>query len=217
MNQPDFPQDPDELFDVVTEDGVPTGIVKRRADVHRDGDWHRAIHVWVYGSDADGAFVLFNLRSRNKDTMPLRLDVTVGGHLGAGETVADAFREIEEEIGITVNEADLEFLFVRRALGETERELQDVYLVRIDRALADYRPNPAELEALVRITLPDVLKVCGNPQTSVSASALQAESGLIEPFQVDDRTLLPPRFLPYHLEIARAIAARLGFVATPGA
>ena len=44
-------QDPDELFDVVDAGGNLTGIVKRRGDVHRDGDWHRAIHVWVIGVD----------------------------------------------------------------------------------------------------------------------------------------------------------------------
>ena len=36
---PDDPfSDPNELFDVYRSDGTPTGVVKRRADVHRDGD-----------------------------------------------------------------------------------------------------------------------------------------------------------------------------------
>ncbi len=214
-NQPDFAQSPDELFDVVTEDGSPTGIVKRRADVHRDGDWHRAIHIWVYGVDADGPFLLYNLRSREKDTMPLRLDVTVGGHLGAGETVADAFRETDEEIGITVHEEDLEFLFVRKAFGETERELQDVYLVRDDRPLAAYRPNPAELEALVKISLAQALAVFGEEQVAVPANALSAREGVVEPFTVDERTLLPRRYFPYYLAIAQAVAARVDGTFTP--
>lgn len=38
MHQPTFAQDPDELFDGITENRLPTGVVKRRADVHRDGD-----------------------------------------------------------------------------------------------------------------------------------------------------------------------------------
>src|SRR5215218_4884038 len=43
-------QDPGELFDVVTSGGEPTGIVKPRWQVHRDGDWHRSIHLWIYGA-----------------------------------------------------------------------------------------------------------------------------------------------------------------------
>ena len=139
MNQPDFPQDPDELFDIVNADGTPTGEVKRRADVHRDGDWHRAVHIWIYGVDATGPFIVFNWRSMLKDTMPGRLDVTVGGHLGAGETVTDAFREIEEEIGAALDSTRFEFLFTRQAFGDTEREVQDVFLVRDDRNLASYQ------------------------------------------------------------------------------
>ncbi|HYP61526.1 MAG TPA: hypothetical protein VEQ36_13940, partial [Thermomicrobiales bacterium] len=75
-------QDPNELFDVVTWDGKPTGIQKRRADVHRDGDWHQAIHVWVMGRDHDGEFLILQRRSMAKDTSPGMLDPTVGGHLG---------------------------------------------------------------------------------------------------------------------------------------
>src|SRR5688572_13467258 len=34
-------QDPNEPFDVIHADGTPTGRVKTRAEIHRDGDWHR--------------------------------------------------------------------------------------------------------------------------------------------------------------------------------
>ncbi|HVL25125.1 MAG TPA: NUDIX domain-containing protein, partial [Thermomicrobiales bacterium] len=124
-------QDPDELFDVVTADGTPTGITKRRADVHRDGDWHRAIHVWVYGIDDEERmpFLLLNQRGKHKDTWPGVLDATVGGHLAAGETVEEAFREIEEEIGIAADPARIRFAGTRPRSSESmpgiiDREIQ---------------------------------------------------------------------------------------------
>ena len=216
MIQPDFPQDPDELFDVVNESGEPTGIVKRRADVHRDGDWHRAIHVWVYGLGPDDPHVLYNLRSRHKDTMPLKIDVTVGGHLGAGESPADAFREIEEEIGIAAAPENLEYLFRRKAYGDTERELQEVFLLRDDRSLAEFRPNPAELEALVQISLDEAQSLFSESCASVEATALIAASGTIESLTVDEQFLLPQRYFPYYLDVARAISTRLEGSFTPG-
>ena len=100
MSDPLAAQDPGELFDVVTADGQPTGRVKTRAEVHRDGDWHRAVHVWVTGIDEHGPFLLFQRRSLLKDTQPGKLDATVGGHYRAGETLAETLREVEEEIGI---------------------------------------------------------------------------------------------------------------------
>jgi hypothetical protein len=33
------------LFDILDSDGRPTGVTKRRGDVHRDGDWHGALHI----------------------------------------------------------------------------------------------------------------------------------------------------------------------------
>ncbi|MDQ3657312.1 MAG: NUDIX domain-containing protein [Chloroflexota bacterium] len=207
--QPTFAQDPDELFDVITEDGAPTGIVKRRAEVHRDGDWHRAIHVWVYGVQDGIPFLLFNLRGRHKDTWPGVLDVTVGGHLAAGETIEQAFREIEEEIGIAADPGQLRFLETRKAYGKIERELQDVFLYRDDRPLGEYRSNPAELEGLVRLPVTDAVAIFSAQATSVEATILDAADLTVGPITVTSAILLPPRYFPYYLNIARAIERTL--------
>jgi len=207
---PDFAQDPDELFDVITEDGKPTGIVKRRADVHRDGDWHRAIHVWVYSVERGVPFLLFNQRGRHKDTWPGVLDVTVGGHLAAGETIEQAFREVEEEIGIVADPANLHFLETRKAYGKIERELQDVFLYRDDRPLGEYRPNPAELEGLARLTVTDATVIFGGQAATVEAAFLDAIEGTVGPLTVSSAILLPARYHPYYLGIGRAILAVIG-------
>lgn len=36
-----------ELFDIRTPQGAPTGDVKERSAVHRDGDWHGTDHIWL--------------------------------------------------------------------------------------------------------------------------------------------------------------------------
>jgi len=206
MSQPGFAQDPDELFDVVTEDGAPTGVVKRRADVHRDGDWHRAIHVWVHGTHDGIPFLLYNLRGRHKDTWPGVLDVTVGGHLAAGETVEQAYREIEEEIGIAADPARLHFLETRKAYGAVERELQDVLLYRDDRPLDTYRPNPAELEGLVKLAVADALAIFSGQASSAEAEILRAVDLTVLPVTVTPALLLPDRYFAYYRRIAQAVS-----------
>jgi isopentenyldiphosphate isomerase len=155
-------QDPDEPFDVIRADGMPTGEVKSRAAIHRDGDWHRAVHIWVAGVDNGTSFLIFQRRSPNKDTWPDRYDATVGGHYRAGESLVDALREVEEEIGITPDPGQLRPLGVRVCANEAQcgiidRELQDVFLLRDDRPLTAFRPNPAELAALARFPLQTII------------------------------------------------------------
>jgi isopentenyldiphosphate isomerase len=185
--QPAPAQDPGEPFDVITADGRPTGRVKTRAEVHRDGDWHRAIHVWVAGVDDRGApFLTFQRRSPQKDTWPARYDATVGGHYRAGETLAETLREVEEETGIIPDPRELRFLGVRvcaneAQLGIIDREIQDVFLLRDDRPLETFRPNPAELAALVRFPLQTLVPFLAGESGEIDGAALAPQATRAKP------------------------------------
>jgi isopentenyldiphosphate isomerase len=209
-----LPQDPRERFDVLHADGSPTGRTKARALVHRDGDWHRAVHVWVAGRDATGApFLLFQRRGSGKDTWPGRLDATVGGHFRAGERLAEALREVEEEIGIAAPPATLRPLGTRVWVNESEpgildHELQEVFLLRDDRPLAAYRPHPAELAALIRFPLSPLLALLAGAAPTIAGQALAP--GAARPVPV---TCTPNDFIPtvdrYFYRVAIATAAAL--------
>jgi isopentenyldiphosphate isomerase len=185
--QPEPAQDPGEPFDVITADGTPTGRVKSRAAVHRDGDWHRAIHVWVAGVDDHSvAFLMLQRRSPHKDTWPGRFDATVGGHYRAGETLVETVREVEEEIGIISELKDLRPLGIRVCANEAQpeiidREIQDVFLLRDDRPLEIFRPNPAELAALVRFPLETLLPFLAGESTEIDGESLAPHATRTEP------------------------------------
>ena len=180
-------QDPREPFDVVRADGTPTGIVKPRGQVHRDGDWHRALHVWVTGIDEAGSpFLMFQRRSPRKDTWPNRYDATVGGHYRAGESFADTVREIEEEIGISPEGLVLRPLGVRVSADEAQpgivdRELEEVYLLRDDRPLEAFRPHPAELAALARFPLETLLPLLSGETETAHGVSIAPGAARIEP------------------------------------
>jgi isopentenyldiphosphate isomerase len=207
--QPELAQDPDEPFDVITADGRPTSRVKPRAEVHRDGDWHRAIHVWVAGLDDHGApFLTLQRRSPNKDTWPARYDATVGGHYRAGETLAETLREVEEEIGIIPDPKELRALGVRVWANESQpgiidREIQDVFVLRDNRPLENFRPNPAELAALVRFPLETLVPFLAGEGSQIDGTSLAPAATRAEPItaRMDD-------FIPtvdrYFLRIAIA-------------
>ena len=101
-----------EYFDIRDSAGNPTGEVKARSLVHRDGDIHGTSHVWLVRKNKKSGYdVLLQKRSDNKDSFPGCYDISSAGHLPAGADYREsAVRELEEELGIAVSPEDLRFL-----------------------------------------------------------------------------------------------------------
>ena len=117
-------------------------------------------------------------------------------------------REIEEEIGITPDLSELRPLGVRVCANEAQqgivdREIQDVFLLRDDRPLQTFRPNPAELAALVRFPLQTLVPFLAGVTGEIVGESWVPEATGAEPIsaRIDD-------FIPsvdrYFLRIAIA-------------
>lgn len=217
MGEPSAIEDPytnpDELFDVLDGSGRPTGRVKRRADVHRDGDWHRAFHCWVLDESEPRPHLILQRRGARKDTWPSTLDVTVGGHFGHGETLADVVREVEEEIGRVVRLEELMRLGQRicvneREAGTRDHEFQDVYLWRSPLPLAAYRPQLVEVTSLERVAVDDLLRLFAGQVARVPCRVLLPD-GAQHDGQIAETDLIPndDRYF-YRLAVVADLAAR---------
>lgn len=98
-----------EYFDLLDENGNKLGKTKPRREVHSNGDWHKAVHIWIVNDKGD---LILQKRSSEKLTNPNMWTTSTSGHLSAGDSpVNGAIRELSEEIGLTVNKEDLEYLF----------------------------------------------------------------------------------------------------------
>src|SRR5580658_5749686 len=98
-----------EYVDLLDSSGRPTGTRKPKPDVHRDGDWHGAAHAWIINT---GGQILIQRRSPTKENWPNMWDVSVAGHIPAGERpVETAIREAREELGITLAPRECRYLF----------------------------------------------------------------------------------------------------------
>jgi 8-oxo-dGTP diphosphatase len=123
-----------EFFDILDEQGNKTGKIKARSEVHRDGDWHKSIHIWIV-NDKDE--ILMQRRSPNKDSHPNMWDISSAGHLTAGdEPLQGAIREIKEELGVDVLPSQLKLIGIIKATeicGPTfiNNEFNDIYLLRL--------------------------------------------------------------------------------------
>ena len=144
-----------EYFDVLDENGNKTGKIKARELVHRDGDWHRSVHVWIVDPDNR---VLLQKRSPTKDSHPNKWDISSAGHLGAGDdSVSAAVREVYEELGLKVAPDDLRFLATvktdsRHRADFINREFSDVYLTLLSLAPEDFVLQKEEVSAIKWVT-----------------------------------------------------------------
>ena len=146
----------DELIDILDSDGTPTGKTAMKSEAHRKGLFHPTVHVWFYTQDGH---VLLQQRGRNKSTFPLLWDVSVAGHIGAGEEITlAAIREVQEEIGLDIMEGDLENIGFFKAFhqhSETliDREFHHSFLCELKVPLQRLRKQESEVEALRLISL----------------------------------------------------------------
>ena len=129
----------EEIFDVCNERDEVIGQ-NTRAEVHRLGLMHRAVHVLVFNRRGE---VFLQKRSMTKDTFPGAWDSSASGHLDTGEDYDEcAVREMREELGIVV-ERPPERLFKIGACAETGQE--HVWVYRYD-CEGPFCLHPEEIE-----------------------------------------------------------------------
>lgn len=98
-----------EIFDIVDENGIPTGETVERSQAHALGIRHRTVHIWVVNERDGKTCVLLQKRADNKDSFPGRFDTSSSGHIQAGDApLESAIRELGEELGIHADASDLE-------------------------------------------------------------------------------------------------------------
>lgn len=154
-----------EIFDIVDENGQPTGDTVSRDMAHREGILHRTAHVWVIRRKPDGADVLLQKRSLEKDSFPGMYDTSSAGHIPAGdEPLPSALRELQEELGICAGEEQLTYAGRFRIQYEKEfhgkifrdNEVSDVFVYQEPVAIERLSLQESEVEEVRWFDLDEV-------------------------------------------------------------
>ena len=113
----------EEYIDILNADGSPSGSSCLKSEIHAQGYYHNTAHVWFYSTD--GKIVLAQ-RAASKIICPLLWDVSVAGHVDAGEIIEEAaIRETKEEIGLTITPSELEKIGVYNCFQSYPNGIQD--------------------------------------------------------------------------------------------
>lgn len=146
----------DELIDILDSDGNYTGKTAMKSEAHKKGLFHPSIHVWLYTKNGE---ILIQKRAKNKDTHPDLWDVSVAGHVGAGENIIpSAIREVQEEIGLTILGSDLYKVGVfkyryQHRTDLVDREFHHTFLCKLNVPLDSLSMQESEVDDLALIGL----------------------------------------------------------------
>ncbi|MCC6178003.1 MAG: NUDIX domain-containing protein [Chloroflexi bacterium] len=204
--------DPRELLEVYTPEGLPTGRARPRGLVHLEGDWHLAFFCWVARPGPHGPELLLQHRGARKDVFPLHFDASAAGHVRFGETLAEAAREVREELGIDVELADL-IPFGRHrqehdhANGLIDREYHALHLLTPGPPDAAYAPDPREVAGLAWVNANDLVALVEGEVASIPAR-YRPTGAPAEAFE--DRALTVSELVPYAPGYHRRLVEQIG-------
>jgi len=115
----------EELIEVLDENGLQTGVIKKKSDIKKDGDFHQAISVIVLNKNKE---VLIHKRSSKKKIYPDLWSIFIRGHVTAHETTIDScIRELNEEIALKIKKEDLIYLYSRKEEDKNKEYINNLF------------------------------------------------------------------------------------------
>jgi|TARA_B110000238_G_scaffold197553_1_gene240346 isopentenyl-diphosphate delta-isomerase len=141
----------DELIDILTPEGEPTGKTALKSEAHKNGWFHATVHIWLFTSDEK---ILLQKRALTKKVFPGIWDISVAGHIGAGEEIIEgAKREVFEEIGLQLKEKDFTKIGtrihqVKHKNGIQDNEHHHVFIVELKVPISSLTMQEEEVAGL---------------------------------------------------------------------
>ncbi len=142
-----------ELWQGYNDHAEPTRAITKPEAAR--GALHGSSHVWVWRQlMRNNPEILLQHRSDDVLTWPGFYDISIGGHIDAGDTpIKTAIKEGKEELGMDLTPDELKLIAVHRAhiefeipqLKIIENEFCWIYLAKIDEHKAIH-PDPIEVD-----------------------------------------------------------------------
>ncbi len=155
-----------ELIDVLDENGVKTGEILPRNEIHKKGLWHRSIIVAIINNKNE---ILLQQRSEKKEKNASMWDISVAGHISTGQdALSAAAREINEEVSISlgynVDIKSFRYMFSYRTMQKfsddfIENQFYDFFILRKgnDIDIKDIKMQESEVQAIKFVSINELI------------------------------------------------------------
>ena len=158
----------DEYLEILTELGESTGKKKCRTEIHKTGEWHRTVHIWIINDKNE---LLLQKRHSKKEGSPGKWDISCGGHCSDGETsLQGAIRELDEELGLNIPLDKIEQLFTIKYTSQLglNNEFVDVYLIECNYEISTLKFQEDEIEELTSINYKELQRLYYEPEFNIA-------------------------------------------------
>ena len=150
----------DELIDRFDDNGNNLGVIMK-SEAHKIGAWHRAVHIYLINNNGE---LIIQQRSPDKALFPNLWDISVGGHVSAGEqTIISAQRELFEELGINAEQSELKYLFTFKEVFHEgnflSKEFVDVFLIKKDVTSENIKLQEEEVASMKFVKISEFLNM----------------------------------------------------------
>lgn len=176
-----------EMIDIIDEQGNPTGQTIERTIAHQKGILHRTAHVWLFRYRNGVIQILLQKRSKNKDSYPGCYDISSAGHIPAGvDFLSSALRELQEELGLTVQPNELIYCGKRRIHYEEQfygvpfidNQVSNVYMIWKDIETSDLTLQQEEVEEVIWMDFVKCLEAV--KRNTISHCIMQEEMDMLK-------------------------------------
>lgn len=168
-----------ELLEVVTEEGIPTGVILSRKEIHEKNLLHNEIAVFIINREGK---VLLQKRSKLKKGNPLCWGASCAGHVDIHETYEQAVvRELKEELGLTIEERKLNPLILKKLrIGDKNSHVRSWYYIENNFELSDFTLQKEEVEEVCWFDIDEVISNIGNSNFTFKKDSIEPLTRLKE-------------------------------------
>lgn len=165
-----------EYIDVVNENNILTGKSVLKNEVHEKGFWYREVIGFVMNENNE---ILLQKRAANKKDKANMWEVCYG-HVSSKEVPETSMlRELEEEIGLKVEEKDLNFLRIEKIKEQNEDATRFhyafsyIYLIITNNKISDYLLDKNEVSDIKYVTIKELKQLYVTKDKELALNNLQ--------------------------------------------
>lgn len=124
-------------------------------EIHQQGLWHQTVACWLYNPLKK--IIYLQLRGPKNRVGANTFDASSSGHLSAGETKEDGFRELYEELGILARPQQADYLGyylnVVHLPNYINNEFCHIYLIPTDKTVDDFVLQKGEVSNIFELKI----------------------------------------------------------------